>query len=81
MHRWKMKTLLEIGSKKAVMIVTVSVGGLQTTPSVSTPAAQDAAERVFDEALGAIGMDPVQRGLARGMVRQQAGNIRRAAAC
>ena len=49
-------------------------------PSVSTPAAQDAVERVLEESLEAIGMDPVQRGLARGMVRQQAGNIRRAAA-
>lgn len=49
-------------------------------PSVSTPAAQDAVERVLDESLEAIGMDPVQRGLARGMVRQQAGDIRRAAA-
>lgn len=49
-------------------------------PSVSTPAAQDAVERVLDESLETIGMDPVQRGLARGMVRQQAGDIRRAAA-
>ena len=49
-------------------------------PSVSTPAAQDAVERVLDESLEAIGMNPVQRDLARGMVHQQAGNIRRAAA-
>ncbi len=49
-------------------------------PSVSTPAAQDAVERVLDESLEAIGMNPVQRDLASGMVRQQAGNIRRAAA-
>ena len=49
-------------------------------PSVSTPAAQDAVERVLDESLEAIGLNPEQRDLARSMVRQQAGNIRRAAA-